>query len=376
MSPKKKARRSTLVLVSLILLWKCSSLAIVKPKVDIPVLCTSADVIVVGRVGEVVATGGKCRRFGFGHEYEFDLWQATITISRLIKGQHRERKLVVEFPGPDKEQAGVMGILGAFECLNPGEMVIVFLCGNGQNAGSYVLANDYRSAIRIPECQAVTRLLEGQTLAGKTEAQITSLLIASLDVCSSDMIENALSDLVSLEGRQAITTINGLLDRCKVPAVQGEALAALIRLGDYTRLPKGVDFLQSGEADCAVRNAKINLSGQLSLVTNAELVARYYIPLLRHSSEFVRRDAAYAVRRSKARIAVPQLIGGLQDSDQEVRYHCLMALAEIFGHTGGWAPSKEVFEKNERDYIGRWQTWWDNGGRNEFNDLPHHSSPQ
>jgi len=47
-----------------------------------------------------------------------------------------------------------------------------------------------------------------------------------------------------------------------------------------------------------------------------------------------------------------------------------MGLAETLGRVREWAPSKPVFQTNEREYLGRWQTWWDSGGRLEFTEPP------
>ncbi|MBT3375348.1 MAG: hypothetical protein HN742_17240 [Lentisphaerae bacterium] len=67
---------------------------------------------------------------------------------------------------------------------------------------------------------------------------------------------------------------------------------------------------------------------------------------------------------------VPGLVSGLEDADQDVRYQCLMGLAETFGREGDWAPGKPVFLKDEEPYIKRWQDWWREEGRKE------HANPQ
>ncbi|MCX6997737.1 MAG: HEAT repeat domain-containing protein [Kiritimatiellaeota bacterium] len=144
-------------------------------------------------------------------------------------------------------------------------------------------------------------------------------------------------------------------------------MTALFRLGDYSRLAEGVEFLQGApESDQAVVHAKALLSNQMGYVTNTELIAKNYIPLLQHTNDFIRQNAIYAFRKARLHMAVPYLIKGLQDSNQDIRYQCLMGLSETLRRTAGWATSKGEFMNNEREYIGRWQAWWESSGRNEF----------
>lgn len=241
---------------------------------------------------------------------------------------------------------------------------MLFLRTNEQHAGTFVFVDDYKSAIRIADSPSVTRLLDAQSLSGKPEEQIASLLTASLETFSGRMLYQSLSDLVGLQGKQAGPAIKTLLDHSQDPVTRGQALEALIHVGDYSRLAEAAEYLNSErESDTAVLNAKKSPSYQMSHVRDAELVAKYCIPLLRHPSDFVRRDAAYAVRKAKLRSAVPELLKGLEDSDPDTRYHCLMGLAGILGRDGDWAPSKEVYEKSEPDYIRRWKTWWEDEGQ-------------
>jgi hypothetical protein len=324
-------------------------------------------VIVVGRVASIEATDETFRLSRLGSEYELGLWRAKVTIKQVIKGQPQRTEIVVGFPGTKKGENGAMSFLIVLEQLNPGEMVVLLLCPNKERTGTYVFTNPYKSAIRIADSPGVSRLLEAQPPAGEPVLQIAALLVASLKVGSREMVEQTLTDLVNLQGKQAAPAIKALLDHSKDPAIRGEALSVLIRVGDYSRLKETVEFVSSGdESDPVVLSVKINLSTQMSLVSDADLVAKYYLPLLRNPSDFVRQDAAYAIRHAKLRSAAPQLIEGLEDSDLETRYQCLMGLAETMGWSNYWAPSKELFEQNERGYIRQWKTWWHDIGQFEF----------
>lgn len=369
------SRRPGMVAISslvVMLVYEYSAFATIKPKVDIRAVCSNANVIVAGRITSVEITDKTIRQFRSGREHEMGLWRAVIKIEQVIKGQGIDENIAVEYPGIRKGQTSVVDFWGYLEHLNPEERVVLFLKTNEKGTGAFSFANEYRSVIRIADSPAVTHMLEAQLPLSKPEQQIASLLTVSLDVSSIATIEQTLADLTSLEGKRAGATINTLLDRSREPAIRGEALATLIRLADYTRLAEAVEFLLSErESDRAVINAKVNLSIQMALVNESELVAKYYIPLLRHPTEFIRRDAFHAVRKARARIMAPELISGLEDNNQDIRYDCVMGLAGALGRTDDWEPSKEVFQKNECDYIRRWQTWWDSGGRNEFKNLPH-----
>jgi len=366
------------------IIFEYSVWAIGKPEVDLKEMCSNADAIVAGRVLSLEVTDKMIRRTRtildcrdllleptdkrllqakFKREYEFGLWQATLTIEQVIKGQLYDEEITVEYPGIKKGQQGVGGgLITVLQFLNPGERVMVFLRTPKPGEESYTFANAFKSAIRITDSQAVTRLLAEPPL-DNPEKQIAALLNASLDALPggrSSLKSDAMSDLINLQGKQAIPAIKALLDRSKEPAVRENCLIALIRMGDCSRLKEAVEFLNSYPGRGQL------LSSQIAQVTDTNLVAKYCVPLMRHPSDFVRRDAAYAVWHANLRSAVPQMIKGLEDSDLDTRYNCLMGLAVTLRRPNDWSPSIGLFEKNESEYINRWKTWWEKSGRSEF----------
>jgi len=365
-----------IALVSMILIFECSALAVGKPNVELKEVCSNADVIVVGRVASLEITDKMIRRTRvyldgrafllepsdkrilqskYKREYEFYLRYATLTIEQVIKGQFQDKEIVVEYPGVKKGQGVSGGLFTILQFLNPGERMVLFLRAPKQGTESYTFVNDYHSAIRIADSPAVTRLLEAQSPQGKPEEQIARLLTTSLEATSDTMF---MEDLINLQGKQAIPAIKALLDHSKDPGTRENCLIALIRFGDYSRLKEAVEFLNS------YPGGGQRLSARMAQVTDTNLVAEYYVPLLQHPSDFVRRWAAYAVRHARLRSAAPQMIKGLEDSDLDTRYQCLMGLGETVGGPAGIAT--DLFKKNESKYIMQWKTWWDTKGCLEF----------
>lgn len=380
-----------ILLVSLMLIYNYSVFAVVRPAVDIHEVCSNAEVIVAGRVGTVDVTDKVVHRAKIllhgqtllmetndtrglqnksRKEYEFGIWQATVTVKQVIKGQLREKDIIVESFGPKKGR-GVIGFVGAFENLHPCEMVVLFLRKNEQNKDTYVFANEFKSAIRIADTPEVTRMLETKAPEGNVEEYIGLLLANSLGKFSGGLFTDSLDDLRALRGKEASSAIKNALDNTKDPFSRGQALVALMNLGDYSRFDDVVDYLYN--ADDSVLNVtgtKGMLSTRIRSIKDPALIEKYCIPLLmQHPDDFIRRNAAYAIWHAKLTNAVPYLVEGLKDSDQDTRYNCMMGIYETTGKKQpGWAPSTSLFKTNEHEYISKWQGWWDTKGRNEFKE--------
>ena len=83
--------------------------------------------------------------------------------------------------------------------------------------------------------------------------------------------------------------------------------------------------------------------------------------LLSHPWTAVARSAARALRAFGDARAAPHLADALDHPDQEVRYHALMGLAELYPDAGP-APSWERFRAAESEYRNRWKDWWSQRG--------------
>ena len=362
--------KSTKVIIFIIgVLMTCPVWAIFIPDVDLQKLCSNASVIVAGHVTSVAVTDKTFCRIEYAHERICGIWQAQLMIEQVIKGGVQEETITVGFLGPQKHETNTTDFVVGFQQLNPKERVVLFLSTNVQQTAAYSLANDYQSAIGIADSTTVTQLLGARPVSKSPEQQIASLLIASLDGddCSRRRVDQILSDLASLQKTNALPFISVLANRTTDPVVRGKALTILIRLGDFSRLADAVAFLSSeSDTNQAIVIVKSALSYQMAKFNDAALIEKYYMPLFQNHNDFVRKNAAYAVRMAQVRSAAPLLIEGLQDSNEDVKYQCLMGLARVLHRSGDWAPSRELFNKNESDYIGRWQTWWKAYGQSSF----------
>lgn len=373
---------------SLTLIFECSALAMGKPEVDLREVFSNADVIVVGRVASLVITDKMIRRtrvilppgrdlllepsdkiiFQAKHkrEYEFYLRQATLTVEQVIKGQPGNKEVVVEYPGAKKGQGVSGGLVTMLENLNPGKRMVLFLRAPKKDAEYYTFVNDYKSAIRIADTPEINQMLEGKVPKGNIEEYIASLLAISLENFSGGPFLYGMDDLANLSGKEAAPAIKNILDHTKDPFNRGQALITLFNIGDYARFDEAMDYISSAdESALNISALKGILSSRIALIKDTNLVAKYCVPLMQHPKDFVRRDAAYAIRHAHLRSAVPQMIKGLEDSDLDTRYQCLMGLGETVGGPAGIA--KELFKKNESEYISKWKTWWDTKGHLEFN---------
>jgi len=354
----------------LILFSHCSLWAGQKPEVDFKAVSISADAIVVGRVNSVTIIDKIMHRScNLGRDYEAEGLRAVVSVEKMIKGQMNEKEIIIEFPSPLKVRR-----LGdsswnqclSFESLNSGERAVLLLSTNDQQTNIYSFANEYRSVIPIADSSEVTQQLDNLQQC-KPEEQIALLLTTSLNCYTNYMfIKNTIADLTNLQGNKAQAAITTLLDHSKDPVIRGMALTSLISGGDYSRLAEAVEILSSSPESNRLMNEKRMQSSQMGLITNADLIAKYYIPLMRHSDDFVRRDAAHAIRQARVTNAMPEMMDGLRDSDVTTRYECLMALGEVLNRSDVLLPSRKVFAENEAKYIKDWQNWWERSGRSEF----------
>ena len=48
----------------------------------------------------------------------------------------------------------------------------------------------------------------------------------------------------------------------------------------------------------------------------------------------------------------------LDDSDADVQYDAVMALAAIAGASPENAPARDIFNQDPAKYVGYWKNWW------------------
>ena len=79
--------------------------------------------------------------------------------------------------------------------------------------------------------------------------------------------------------------------------------------------------------------------------------------MLKNKNAKIRQAAVYSIRIINNPNSVPYLLEGLDDIDNEVKYHCVMTLAKLFGKGGEYGPSHERFSGNEEKTVSLWKDW-------------------
>ena len=116
---------------------------------------------------------------------------------------------------------------------------------------------------------------------------------------------------------------------------------------------------------------------ELSVVSKAQVAERFGVSRTRvcqmHADgvHVLQRTAAtvevaYSLREMKHKSSIPYFVEGLNDEDQEVRYECMIALAETVGKFQDWAPSIPLFEVDEERYLNKWKQWWQEEGEERY----------
>ena len=191
-----------------------------------------------------------------------------------------------------------------------------------------------------------------QTTAGKIEA----VLFASLSDPNREVARAALvqvANLGSVQSTQAIRNIATAGD----PEFQGLAYVALLRLGDYSQLTQAIRYAEQPSQDLQVRRQQFGVAEAIGDIQNrSELPALN--SLLASQSVSLRRAAAKALRGMSDPSSASFLVRALGDSDADVQYDAVMALAAIAGASAENAPARDIFDQDPAKYVGYWKNWW------------------
>ena len=243
------------------------------------------------------------------------------------------------------------------EYLVKGATYLVFLKPSGDG---YALVSPARSKILAdPRCPNVQP--QGATVEDRLHGEFGG----ALDSADPAVVEAALTALgeLGLSKDEAGLAARFIYSPDKVLA--GCALVTLLKSGHFEYLGDAVAYMgtypktSSKEFGYA---AKIGVV--VRLITDPEVAVRL-IGSMDSPNLLVRQSATYALRRAKVRAAVPLFVKGLEDADFDIRYNCLMGLAEtVEGKLiPEWAPGTEHFAKDEGKYIRAWQDWWEKEGK-------------
>lgn len=149
------------------------------------------------------------------------------------------------------------------------------------------------------------------------------------------------------------------------PEIEGAVYLSLIKLGDYSTLPAVGDYFKLKSPDYRIENLRSQLARAVANIKDPSV-----LPVLedfsRSENPLLRRSAVFAMRAMASSSSVPYLVERLDDTDPDVRYLSVMALATIVNKGGDWAPSRELFDQQESESLTLWKQWWDHEGKNEY----------
>jgi len=141
------------------------------------------------------------------------------------------------------------------------------------------------------------------------------------------------------------------------PDVALSAIAALLKTRSPDSVERLVNYLNTYSGNARQPFALITIGTELGQVSDSNA-----LPALEAltSSKYLslRFGAVDAIRRIQDPRSSPVLVQRLDDPDSNIRYVAVITLAEIFGKTGDYAPTMNLFDGNPGFYTSLWKSWW------------------
>ncbi len=268
--------------------------------------------------------------------------EATMQITDVYKGQTIEpnQELVVRFTS----EIPITGNTGASVAKN--ERGLMFLLHTAD--GKYSFADPYLGAVPL---NGLPSSSEGIGIVKLQNALVQDL--------SKSGVEEQGEVLNLLQG------IRGTSDQESTVLQQTSlSTSTTIAFKSIAVLMKSNPVLATARLAYRMRQGDTSPDGLVSAILTTQLTA-ITNPEAKHNLEEltgigksdIRSSAVFALRHVGDRASVPVLIRVLDDMDEEVKYQAVIALAEITGLDGEYAPNMEVFSKNPNMYIKKWKEW-------------------
>lgn len=166
--------------------------------------------------------------------------------------------------------------------------------------------------------------------------------------------EQALYNLSESDNAVARTALRkGFAD--SDPNIRIRAATSLLASGDASALAFAVDALSGGTSE-ANDAALAGLARAIGRGVKDPTAVPALVRLLTTGDDEGRRAAVRALRQMRPANATGALLVAMDDSDRDVRYNAVAALAEISGEMN-WLPSMDFFWSNEAPFIEHWRAW-------------------
>jgi hypothetical protein len=314
------------------------------PVPNVVYLADQAGVIVKGRVLEVNETGiiTKPAEDGLVTLHEM---AASVQVDSVLKGKVEAKVIMVDWL--EDRDALVL-------TLEPNEYALLFL--NSGEDGKYTFA-DYQVGKLLITSQNVASAEGSRNTEGRLEAQ----LMASLSDADRDVARTALEQVGNL-GKVRSTDAIRIIASDDTPEFQGLAYRALLRLGDYSLLDQAIRYAEQPAQELDLRRVQLGVTEAIGDIDDRSVVPALN-SLLTSPSVELRRAAAKALRTIGDPSSARFLVRALDDSDRDVQYDAVMALARLAGSSPDNSPARDIFNQTPGKYLDHWKSWWETSGQ-------------
>lgn len=327
--------------------WLCAILALaakpafasLRTELDLPALCSEADIVAEGRISSVTRQGHPVISLP-GAEVQGWSMVAVLDVGHVIKGATTSGTIRFTFALPAVESFGYTGA-------SAGLFGIFFLAGKGQ---SFSVLNPYH--LFVPAAPGPTPKAGGcleQTLDGLANV----FLVHGPSAPDRWTRLRAVMALETVDGPSATAALK-LASADPDPMISVWAISALIRRDDLPALKLAAEIHIEGPVP-GVENLTARLGSAISGVRDPKAVP-LLLPLLNSTDVNIRRGAACALSVIRDNRGVRPLGQALYDPDHEVRYYAVEGLGEITGQNQ-WTPSIANFDQNEKKFLAHWRDW-------------------
>ncbi len=313
------------------------SFAYPTPVQDVVELQRQAAVVIKGTVTEVHEDPSVAARVAGGTLAGSKPMVASIQVTRVLKGNALENGIVSLAFADNSYRLPFT--------LTPGDSAILFL--KEAASGVYTFVDPFVG--KMPVTNRYVAASSDATTLELLQAEI----VASLDDPNRAVAQAALEQIGNF-GRISSTLALQNIANAGEPEFRALAYAALIRLHDYSAFDAGLAF-----ATNSVTGERYQplIAEAVGSVRDSSMVSKLG-ELLSSPSVLLRRAAARALRASADPTSLQYLAPALNDSDAEVRYDAVMAMAHIAGSPSDWTPARDTFDKDATAYVLHWQNWW------------------
>ena len=313
------------------------SSAVGVPHLSIPDLVSSSEVIAIVDVGAPKLIGPGSPITFRAQLVATDTYVIEMVTRKIIKGFVPDH-FAMTYLHP-KTFIGYRGI-------NVGNPRVVFL----RRAGSgYVFADPYHPSL------PATNLLVGAVDSDPVKAVIVQLanVLVSPTVSRSERNEVQEIDYALPNDEYFLAILRSGLHNLSDPEARQIVQRQLVLHGDISELPAVTKLLLNAAEIPDQRIGLLYVIG--NHVTDARALPMIK-PLLDSNDSQVRTAAAEALWHIGSQTALEPAAKALNDSDGQVRYYAIRALADIT-HQPQWGPSIPEYEENGKKYLDYWLDW-------------------